>query len=289
MSSDNSPNDNNRSAPRRGSVTSATLSSLFRSNSVSQGTGFPVPGPITSAAINDQRRRLSVSAMGLPGTSPTGAAGPVLRRASLSTNNSDSIDENAIEEEENSRTTPNTPFTRRMSIGAQAAMRNMRPGLGNAGSNGRPPSPPVRRVSTAGPRLPPPLLPAAPSAAWAKTSYQASNAISPRAGSNPSAARSDQGFNWSEQLRSRAESNVAAGSRPSFSFASGMNASPPRGNPAGGGGGGGGGGGPRAAGHDRAQSVSDMPAPPAQARPPRQPQKPDHFQERILKGDFYMD
>ncbi|KAK2073139.1 hypothetical protein P8C59_007442 [Phyllachora maydis] len=198
------------------------------------GTGFPVPGPITSAAINDQRRRLSVSAMGLPGTSPTGAAGPVLRRASLSTNNSDSIDENAIEEEENSRTTPNTPFTRRMSIGAQAAMRNMRPGLGNAGSN-------------------------------------------------------DQGFNWSEQLRSRAESNVAAGSRPSFSFASGMNASPPRGNPAGGGGGGGGGGGPRAAGHDRAQSVSDMPAPPAQARPPRQPQKPDHFQERILKGDFYMD
>jgi len=47
--------------------------------------------------------------------------------------------------------------------------------------------------------------------------------------------------------------------------------------------------------HERAKSVSEMPAPPtavpapvpAPVRP--QPRKPDAFQERILKGDFYMD
>ncbi|PSR82706.1 hypothetical protein BD289DRAFT_9866 [Coniella lustricola] len=101
-------------------------------------------------------------------------------------------------------------------------------------------------------------------------------------GTSPGSAN-DQGFNWSEQLRSRAESSVATGSRPSFSFASGLTGSPPR-------------PGMHSPGsHDRARSVSEMPPPPAQAPKPRSPPradprpKPDHFQERILKGDFYMD
>lgn len=42
--------------------------------------------------------------------------------------------------------------------------------------------------------------------------------------------------------------------------------------------------------HARAKSVATMEAPikemPAQ---PKQDRRPDHFQERILKGDFYMD
>ncbi|KAJ3472199.1 hypothetical protein NLG97_g11198 [Lecanicillium saksenae] len=84
-------------------------------------------------------------------------------------------------------------------------------------------------------------------------------------------ARADQqGFNWSEQLRSRAESSVS-GARPSFSLASG---SPPR------------------MPHDRARSVSEMASPPTQAPAPvprQEKPKPDAFQERILKGDFYMD
>lgn len=90
----------------------------------------------------------------------------------------------------------------------------------------------------------------------------------------------DQGqFAWSEQLRSRAESSVS-GPRPSFSFANGFGNSPPRG-----------GNGPP---QDRAKSVAEMPAPPAQSPPPAKPKqperrKPDAFQERILKGDFYMD
>jgi hypothetical protein len=45
--------------------------------------------------------------------------------------------------------------------------------------------------------------------------------------------------------------------------------------------------------HERAKSISEMPAPPSAvpAPPPPRPErkKPDAFQERILKGDFYMD
>ena len=47
-------------------------------------------------------------------------------------------------------------------------------------------------------------------------------------------------------------------------------------------------GSPRAA-HGRAASVAVM-EPPAREMPkPKEQVRPDHFQERILKGDFYMD
>lgn len=86
-------------------------------------------------------------------------------------------------------------------------------------------------------------------------------------------------FSWAEQLRTRAESSVS-GQRPSFSFASSFSTSPPRANfvpsPV-----------------ERARPAVEMQAPPAQAAAvkPKQPErrKPDPFQERILKGDFYMD
>ncbi|KAJ9142166.1 hypothetical protein NKR23_g7393 [Pleurostoma richardsiae] len=228
--------DNNNSNPpaadmsrnRRGSVTSAAFTNLFqRSNSTSTGTGV-FPGAITTAAMNDQRRRLSISTLGLSGTSPTNTAF-AMRRGSLSTNTSESYDESAVDEEEappSARTAPTTPFARRTSLGA-AAMR--RPGANSPGSG------------------------------------------------------NDQGFNWSEQLRSRAESTVAGASRPSFPF--GLSSSPPRrgASPP-----------QHSSQHDRAKSVSDMPVPPAQAPKPRSSPrdtrpKPDPFQERILKGDFYMD
>ncbi|GAB1310798.1 hypothetical protein MFIFM68171_01008 [Madurella fahalii] len=228
MSSDSStqtsPNSNDMARQqRRGSVTSSAFTNLFRSGSISQPPAPVFPTPLTST-MNDPRRRLSVTTFGLSGTSPT-TPSAFLRRASLSTN-SDSIDENAVEEDEGSRTAPVTPFTRRMSFGAAQAARS------------------------AGPR----------------------GASSP--GTN------DQGFNWSDQLRSRAESTVVSGPRPSFSFASGLSASPPRAGPP---------PAPVSPRHDRAKSVSDMPAPPAQPPRARAPQKPDPFQERILKGDFYMD
>ncbi|KUI57567.1 hypothetical protein VP1G_04904 [Cytospora mali] len=315
MSTDNSnsnfTNNNNNKPPspppadmhRRGSVTSAAFANLFqRSNSTATGT--PVfPSAITTAALNEQRRRLSLTttSLGLSSTSPTGNAS-FARRASLSTNNSDSLDENAVEEEDypsTSRNVPVSPFHRRMSIGASTAMR--RPG-GNspASGNGRPTtqfpgvtvSPFIQRRDTdAVPPTPSDSAAATvPATSWTAQSSSTtqtkpaieSNTTRSRANSDlSSATQKDQGFNWSEQLRSRAESTVASG-RPSFSLASGMNGSPPRASA-------------MAPGtHERARSVSEMPAPPAQTPKPRSPPrdnrpKPDAFQERILKGDFYMD
>lgn len=75
-----------------------------------------------------------------------------------------------------------------------------------------------------------------------------------------------EGFNWSDNFRSRAERTSIAG--PSGG-----------GLPIGGG-----------SNHARAKSVTTMEPPPAAEMPKPKPQKrPDHFQERILKGDFYMD
>ncbi|KAK1984425.1 hypothetical protein LZ30DRAFT_686886 [Colletotrichum cereale] len=289
--SNNQNNHNEMHRQRRGSVTQQAIAGLFRSNSTSNGAAFP-------GTADGQRRRLSVSTgLGLAGTSPT-AGGPFnsLRRGSLSTNSNDSIDENAIDEEEmpsNARTAPATPFTRRMSFGAQA-MRTMRTGGGSPGSNGNNPPPPSatslpitpaspdRRSSTA--------LDATPSsrssiaAALSSVRHRSSSAAQASTAHRQRSysdmfSRPDQGFNWSEQLRSRAESSVQ-GPRPSFSFGSGLSSSPPRGMS-------------NAGAHDRQKSVSEMPVPPAQAatmkpKAPERP-KPDAFQERILKGDFYMD
>ncbi|PNY24037.1 Uncharacterized protein TCAP_06018 [Tolypocladium capitatum] len=218
MSSENPPNSagGGGTGHRRSSITQAALSNLFqRGPSSANGPSFSGPA---SGALNDpQRRRLSVTTIGLSGASPTTPTAFSMRRESMSTN-SDSIDESAVEDEDlpagGARTAPTTPFVRHMSFGAPA-MRGYRPG-GSPGND-------------------------------------------------------QQGFNWSEQLRSRAESSVS-NARPPFPLAS----SPPRGQPH----------------HDRAKSVSDMPRPPAQAaavKPKPESRKPDAFQERILKGDFYMD
>jgi hypothetical protein len=292
MSNDNSNNTPSADVPRqrRASLTGNPITNLFqRGNTVTTGTQV-FPGGITTAALNDQRRRLSISTIGL-GTSPTAVQTPFgLRRGSVSTNASDSvIDENAVDDEElpaNARTAPNTPFVRRMSFGTPA-MRNIRgpSGTSPGGSNGRP-SPPSRRDSTThGPPTPPTSTSVSGFSWQAKRNSQASIATSPRAASDKFSVsvRPDQGFNWSEQLRSRAESIAAGAARPV-----GLSASPPHGNTVGGGAA----PAPRqqsiSPGHDRTKSVSDMAAPPVQTPKPR-PQKPDHFQERILKGDFYMD
>ncbi|RCI15594.1 hypothetical protein L249_3417 [Ophiocordyceps polyrhachis-furcata BCC 54312] len=211
MSADSNPPNGPH---RRSSITQAALSNLFqRAPAANTNTAYPP----AAAAHEPHRRRLSVTTMGLSGTSPTAPTPFGLRRGSLSTN-SDSIDESAVEDEDmpagSARTAPTTPYIRRMSFGA-TAMRGYRAG-GSPGND-------------------------------------------------------QQGFNWSEQLRSRAESSVA-GARPSIPLAT----SPPKG----------------ASHHDRAKSVSDMPPPPAQAaavKPKPESRKPDAFQERILKGDFYMD
>lgn len=282
MSSENAPNGGGGNGDttarnRRSSITQAALSNLFqRGNSTSQSNGNS----------NDPRtRRLSVNTLGLSGAaSNNGSFG--MRRGSMSAN-SDSVDGSAIEDDDvnpGARTVPTTPFTRRMSMGGPA-MRGYRtsgsPGNGNNSPTSPPPLPGRRHSGQRVQQAQSSSIGAALSAAGRRASgtmpasslSQASNTKHPRVSSdNPNSRADQQGFNWSEQLRSRAESSVT-GARPSFSLGSG---SPPRGG----------------ANHDRAKSVSDMPQPPVQAaavKPKQERPKPDAFQERILKGDFYMD
>lgn len=280
MSGDNGPSPG--VAQRRSSITQAALSNLF-SRGPSANNVPPIPSPNDGVG-----RRLSVNTIGLSGSSPTTpSVFANIRRGSLSTS-SGSIDENAIDDDEFTPElgkTPNPPFARRMSVGAAAtaSMRGYRPGGGSPNNgNANPTSPPPAPSSQLGRR--PSVAkspPAAGSAAWptpggrrasiilsSSLPPQASYTLSTRVSSDNSVPRADQqAFNWSEQLRSRAESSVS-GARPSFSFGS-----PPR------------------QAHDRARSVSDMMQPPVQApvQPKPEPRKPDAFQERILKGDFYMD
>ncbi|KAK6954295.1 hypothetical protein Daesc_004262 [Daldinia eschscholtzii] len=270
MSNDNTSGPSN---DRRGSVTSAAFSNLFqRSNSTSTGN-VNSRESVTSAAVRDQRRRLSVTTVGLSGTSPNSGNTPFgMRRGSISTNNSDSIDESAIDDEESAKIGPTSPFARRISFGAQA-MLSLRTGPGSPGTTGRIPQH-SRRISNGNARAPPPSASSASAAARRASTPQASNALPLRTPSDIFSARADSGYNWSEQLRSRAESSVQ-GHRPTFGPH--RYGSPPHGGGQ----------------HDRSKSVSEMPAPPQQAAAvkPKQPErpKPDHMQERILKGDFYMD
>ena len=138
MSNDGSNNSPpNGAANRRGSVTSAALSNLFQRSNSTSSNSVPIRDSAAAAAARDQRRRLSVTTLGLSGTSPQSANSPFgLRRGSISTTGSDSIDENAVDDEDSAKTMPNTPYTRHLSFGAQA-MRGMRPGPVSPGINGR--------------------------------------------------------------------------------------------------------------------------------------------------------
>lgn len=70
-----------------------------------------------------------------------------------------------------------------------------------------------------------------------------------------------EGYNFAENLRSRAERTSMSGAHPLHS--------------------------PQAQQHQRAKSLAIM-EPPARELP-KEPRVPDAMQERILKGDFYMD
>lgn len=80
------------------------------------------------------------------------------------------------------------------------------------------------------------------------------------------------GFNWSDSMRTRAE---RSSSISGFFGGGGSGSGPNSGSP------------PSAAAHHKAPSVSSMEQPVKEV--PKTPRAPDHFQERILKGDFYMD
>lgn len=252
-------NDNN-SPPPTPSVPSARrasfspgqkLSELFgRSPTNSSGPSL-YPSPIATAAANaqaQQRRRMSITSLGLSGspTQPSTFSQARARQDSLSSGCS--IDENAVDDSEPAPNgSPTSPFARRMSFGARA-LRDVKTGNG-VGNNGR------VSVKLASPP---------PAQGRGLSSTHASIDKHLRIVSDYSGKCSGEGFNWSEQLRSRAE-------RSSFSVAA-----PPAPAPV-----------PSPGSHQRTTSV--VPTAPAVKEIPKGSQAPDHFQERILKGDFYMD
>lgn len=256
MSNENTPPPS-PSARRASFSPGQKLSELFgRSTSVSGGPAgtSAYPGSIASAAANAQKqqgRRVSISTLGLSG-SPTQTspfAGPLARRESCSSGGSGSpgIDENAVEEgDAGPSPVPSSPFARRMSFGARA-LRDVRTGNGNF--NGR------ASIN---------CLASSPSAHRREmSSSHTSTSEHPKRLSNAVSQRSGEGFNWSDQLRSRAErsSSITSPTSPPAPTA------------------------PRQ--HQRAVSTTVMEAPVKEV--PKTPKAPDHFQERILKGDFYMD
>lgn len=282
-------------------------------------------GPITAAAQQANQRRLSLTTLGLSGspsqTSPFGSY-RTGRRESISSANSSSVDESAIAEDDVSGqkdSNPTTPFARRMSFGAKA-LRDVRGGGNSGSSNGRsnpvngsghasvaPPPPPPSSLSNHKGRTPSysgaissrdvkgrglschlplpfpyPQIPTDTSPSNTRpnphSNIRANNETAQKlitanyVGSVTSPAATNEGFNWSENFRTRAErSSISAGS------------------------------GQQSLHHTRAKSVAssgveppkEMPkapvAPPAEKPKPALQQRPDHFQERILKGDFYMD
>lgn len=280
---------------RRASVTGQTFQDLFgsRSNSfVGQQIGTqPLSGPITTAAVNAQRRRLSLTTIGLsasPGqTSPF--QNPRTRTESISSANSGSVDESPFEDDyapsvSAPGSNPATPFARRLSFGARA-LRDVRQGSGSVGNpNGRPSihkasSPPTGRgrgLSSLSHSLPSSslLLYPLPLCGTSRRSVSISQLWPPTIAENTTehsesvfgdysltSSSTGEGYNFAENLRSRAERGSISGPPPMLS--------------------------PGGATHHRAKSVAIM-EPPAREMP-KQPKVPDAMQERILKGDFYMD
>ncbi|KAF1996086.1 hypothetical protein P154DRAFT_324794 [Amniculicola lignicola CBS 123094] len=280
---------------RRASVTGQTFHDLFgRQGSVGgqQSPTSPYPGPITTAAVNAQRRRLSLTTIGLsasPNQTPQ-FGHPRPRTESLSSANSGSVDESPFEDDPppsatSANSNPTTPFARRLSFGARA-MRDVRQSNGSMGnSNGRPSihkasSPPTaksRGLSSSTSSFPSPLPILVPPCPSVQRSASSPSSVLPHTIAEHFKHRPDQpldqqeltsifshtgdGYNFAENMRSRAE-------RASISSAHPIQTQQPQ-------------------AHQRAKSVAIM-EPPAREMP-KQPKVPDAMQERILKGDFYMD
>ncbi|KAL9603387.1 MAG: hypothetical protein Q9219_001249, partial [cf. Caloplaca sp. 3 TL-2023] len=211
-------------------VNQKALNELFGRGAQS-GSGAPAayPTPIATAAANaqaQQRRRLSITSLGLSGSPTQASAFARARQGSLSSGTSynTSIDENAIEEGD-AAPVSTSPHS---PIGRRlsSGARALRDvRIGSGNTNGRSPNGPT---------------------------------------SAPSVKGRGEAFNWSEQLRNRAERSSSITSPPTS--APGVSA--------------------------RERQAATAAAPPVEvpAKPPPKLQTvPDHFQERILKGDFIMD
>jgi hypothetical protein len=278
------------STERRRSSFTGQFHDLFgsRSNGYVGQQAQQFSGPITTAAVNAQRRRLSLTTIGLsasPGQTSPFMQIPRTRTESLSSVNSGSVDESPFEDDcapstSASGSNPATPFARRVSFGARA-LRDVRQGSGSVGSpNGRPSihktsSPPTGRgrglssLSHSLPTSPPYVYSTSPPGLSSRRSISISSVWPHIIAENIEEdvefdhsltwSSAGEGYNFAENLRSRAERGSVSGPPPVF----------------------------QNGGHQRARSVAVM-EPPVREMP-KQPKAPDAMQERILKGDFYMD
>ncbi|KAK1140632.1 hypothetical protein N8T08_010029 [Aspergillus melleus] len=252
---------------RRASLASSFTDYLSKSANPGSGSGSST-GPMASAVANaqsNQGRRLSITTLGLSGSpTQTSSLGPRnFRQGSVSSSvgsNSATYEDAVTEDSENgpSSATPSSPFARRVSFGAQA-LRDAR--AGSIGNGKYPPSErvfPGRRRQTA----------SSPSGTGSNAA-SIDQIASPNERSNSSGRLLGEGFNWSEALRSRAER------APSFGA---ISPTGPSNQHSGYGG--------QSAHHQRAASIASMEQPAREL--PKQPRqnKPDFFQEKILRGDF---
>ena len=147
------------SRTRRSSFAGQTFADLFGNgrasasrNSVEAGNSPPsqYTGPITSAAAQAQRRRLSLTTLGLGNTNGQSTPFNSLRgRQDSLGSGAGSIDECAVEDDASSKEngSPATPFARRVSFGARAMMDIRNGGQSSPGQqNGR--SPPASFSNT---------------------------------------------------------------------------------------------------------------------------------------------
>ena len=272
--------DTNETSPtshrRRSSFAGQTFADIFGAgrgraagntgtNSSSNPSASPTsqfPGPLSSVAAQAQRR-MSIHQLGIP------ASPNPRRRDSISSANSTSIDESAIEDEYG----PNqqTPFGRRVSFGAKALKDVKTSGQGNGGTDrlhGRSSiaetGVPAPRTSVDGGKktTPPQAKGRGLSSSFPGPVHRCDDYSVSCSNSSLTTCLTGEGYNWADSFRNRAERSASISS---------IGASSPT-------------------THVRAQSVATM-EPPVQAPQPPPPARrvPDHFQERILKGDFYMD
>lgn len=307
------PTNNSPPRTRRSSFAGQTFADIFGTgrpsmsrSQMDSGNGSPTQnaGPITAAAAQAQRRRLSLTTVGLGNANGQASSLNSLRgRQDSLASSGGSIDECAVEDEQGPKdgSMPATPFARRVSFGARAMMDMRNSGQGSPNQqNGRSPPASVESSKSNG-RGGGDDSAKAPSAGTISARDAKGRGLS--SPDDPSSTitssshlcdafhlpyyltslpctfallfdftlqmltsggmtGSGEGFNWSDNFRNRAERTSNAG------LVGGVNGMP-------------------MSSHQRAKSVAIM-EPPIRETPKEQ-KRPDHFQERILKGDFYMD
>ncbi|KAK4691491.1 hypothetical protein P7C71_g5520, partial [Lecanoromycetidae sp. Uapishka_2] len=226
---ENSPPPTPSSPTNRRSSFSGKLSDLFSRSPPNNNNGTPAyPGAMSTVAANaqaQQRRRTSIASLAMAGSPTQTSPFADLRNRQCSFGSS------------------NSPTS---SINENAIEE------GDAEPNRAPTSPMARRTSFGVNAL-----------RDIKTKNGDANGRASTSVAAPSVKGRGEGYNWSEQIKHRAERSASINSQAPPAVSAGV------------------------AAHQRAFSVAAVEQPIREM--PKTPMKPDRHQERILKGDFYMD